>query len=464
MASKHPNQISAPSEARALADRQRKTADHGQPDPGGGTSRRTRWTRRTGPSRGTALLASIIAMCVLAGCGGSASKAVAPTSSTKDAQSTALTSPASGCGSVVLPAAQDPDGVLAALPAATRAMFAGYAFPVRKSSWSSWKPAHHGRYTVGIAWSQINSPFQLTVVNKIEAELKADPLIGKVILQSTSSFDVAQQIQQYQSLVQQKPNLIILEPLVGDAFIGPIDKAAAAGIPTISAEGEVPSTSSVNVQSNDYQSSAESAARLLQTLHGKGNVLLVHGITGTASDVNAFSAFDKELKLCPSVKVAGTITGGFVASQAKSATLEFLASHPEPIAGVMQSAIMAQGIMSAFQQDGRAMPIVDDIGPDRGSIGYWLSHRQAYQGVGTGLGPESLGETIANVALGMLEGRGIKVTDVTNQLPLLTDQNLTQWAQPGWSLSTPGEATGPPDSFVTEAQLGPLFNHPAVTK
>jgi ribose transport system substrate-binding protein len=365
---------------------------------------------------------------------------------------------------VVLPAPKDPDGVLAALPAATRAMFAGYAFPVRKSAWSSWKPAHHGRLTIGIAWSQINSPFQLTVVNEIESELKADPLVGKVILQSTSSFDVSQQIQQYESLVQQKPNLIIIEPLVGDAFVGPVNKAAAAGIPTVSAEGEIPTTASVNVQSNDYQSSAESAARLLQIIHGKGNVLLVHGITGTATDVDASAAFAKELKLCPSVKVAGTITGGFVASQAKSATLEFLASHPEPIAGVMQSAIMSDGIMSAFAQDGRTMPTVDDIGPDRGSIGYWLSHRKTYQGVGTGLGPESLGETIANVTLGMLEGRGIKLTDVTNQLPLLTDQNLTQWAQPGWSLSTPGEAIGPPDSFVTEAQLGPLFNHAAAAK
>lgn len=417
--------------------------------------------RRLRTSRILVLLGLAALAGGLAACGGG----TGPTTPAGPLRTVALTPPATGCGSVVLPKAIDPDGVLAALPARYQKAYAGYATPVRRSLWANWKPKHGPPYTVGIQWAQLNNPFQLAVANTIKAKLEADPEIGKVTLQSTgSSVDIPQQIAQFTSLLRQRPDLIVVEPLIGDAFIPSVKAAAKAGIPTVAVQGDIQTPYSVNVQSNDYQASAQSGARAMRLIGGKGNVLVVHGIPSTATDDKAMAAFKAEMKLCPGVKAVGEIEGNFVGAQAKTETLKFLATHPQKIAAALPAAIMATGVMSGFQQAGRQMPVVDNIGPDRGALGYWLAHRTTYAGVGTGLGPESLGTTTASVVLRMLQGQGVQVTDVTNSLPVLSTANLDRWAQPGWTLATTGEASGPADGFANDAYLNPLFAHGAPPK
>ena len=111
---------------------------------------------------------------------------------------------------------------------------------------------------------------------------------------------------------------------------------------------------------------------------------------------------------CPRVKRVGDVYGNFIDVNAKSETLKYLATHPQKIDGVIQAGTMTGGIMGAFQQSGRPMPVVDDVGPMKASTGYWLNHRGAYHGVGMAFGPKSMGSAGASVALRMLEGQGPK--------------------------------------------------------
>ena len=48
------------------------------------------------------------------------------------------------------------------------------------------------------------------------------------------------------------------------------------------------------------------------------------------------------------------------------------------------------------------------------------------------------------VALAMLEGRGVKITDVPFAPPVITSANLSQWVVPGWTTSTNALGDGPP--------------------
>ena len=36
----------------------------------------------------------------------------------------------------------------------------------------------------------------------------------------------------------------------------------------------------------------------------------------------------------------------------------------------------------------------------------------------------------------MLEGRGVKITDVPFGPPVITEANLNQWVLPGWTINT----------------------------
>lgn len=368
--------------------------------------------------------------------------------------------PASGCGSVPTPQPEDPDGAVASLEASYQDDYAGYQSPVRESMWKDWKPSHDAPYDVAIAYGQLTTDFQVRTLDALRSELEENPDIGKVSVVTTGNqVNVAQQLQQFSSLLQDKPDLMIVEPLA-EALDRSAATAAEMGIPTISVQNTTSSKYAVNIQTNNYGSAAQAASVILRMLNGRGNVLLVHGLEMTTVDKQTFAAVSAALENCPDVKVAGEISGNFVPTVAASETQKFLATHPGEIDAVFQTGGMAPGIINAFERAGRSVPIVADVGAMKGSLGYWIDNKADYTGFGQGLPPEDFGRAVANVAAGMLDGDGLKVSDVTAQMPAITDENLGEWAQTDWTLNTPGIADGPGDSFLAPSFLNGLFENP----
>lgn len=423
---------------------------------------------RTIRQRSIALLFATIALAAsatLAACGGSGGGG-GSSSGTAGASASPADQPApkSGCGSYSLRPPPDPQGILAKLGPAYQQAYAGSTTPIQRSAWANWKPSHGPPYTVGIVWNELSNDYQVAQTNYMKSMLSKDPMVGKVMFQATGGVDVGQEIQLFNSMLQKKPDIIIVEPLTGESFTTPANNAAKQGVPTISVMSTIPSKYAVNIHPNDQYNGAVTMAKLMQIIHGKGNVFMMHAIPGETEEINTTTAAKAVLKNCSDVKLIGEAYGSYSAAQAKSETLKFLATHPQKVDAVFQTAVMAPGIMSAFQQVGRPVPPVNDIGNNKASLGYWYQHRGQYHGVAAALGAESGAAANVGVALRMLAGEGIKVTDVQHPSTLVTDKNLGQWAQPGWTLTTPGIADGPPNSFMTDSFLNGLFEHGANPK
>lgn len=393
---------------------------------------------------------------VLAACGGSVqSGGSAPTGSTV---AVSADPPASGCGSFTAPAVKDPDGVVAQLPPELRDRYAGYPYTVRKSAWSDWKPKHDPPYTVGVQWAQLSTDFQVQVSKGIVEDLKKNPDIGNVIFQSTgNNLDVGQQLAQTRAMLLKNPDLIILEELQPNAFEGVIDEAGQRGIPVIVPVDSVPSKYAVNVNYNVWQQPAASASVVVREMGGKGNLLVVRSIPGVGADEAAADAYDEILSHCPGIKKAGEVYGNFVVSTAKSETLKFLATHPQQMDGVLQTAVMAPGIISAFEQTGRTVPPVQDVTMMKASSAYWRDHRPDYRGAGMGFAVGDFAQTVADIAGRMLAGDGIQTTDVLGDAPVVTDANLDDWSDPSWTERTPGVAPGPTGGYMKPGQLDAFF-------
>jgi ribose transport system substrate-binding protein len=396
------------------------------------------------------------------GCGGGGTSATsAGTQSDEPASSVPIRQMERGCGSMPLPAPKDPDGVLASLPARYHDTYAGYIGNIRRSPWASWKPKHGPPYKVAISYALLSNTYQSDALDVLKAELEKNPDVGEVVVRTLSSVNVPEQIQQFNSLLQTNPDIIIAEPLQAEPFVPLVNRAAAKGIPTIVLQGSIPTPNAVNVQANNYVAAGQAAAGMVQLLGSKGNVLLMHGFPTVDVDAQEFEGFRAVLARCPGIKVVGETLGAFSPATAKEQTLKFLATHPVPVHGVLQTALMSAGIMSGFEQTGRDMPVVTDIAAQKGSLGYWRENRGDYQGVGIGLGAAPISLAVAGTVRRMLDGRGPKLTDLTDRLPLITDENLDDWAEPGWTLRTPGQADGPENEFLTEEYLDPLFNAPS---
>ncbi|UGS34514.1 hypothetical protein DSM104329_00892 [Capillimicrobium parvum] len=409
-----------------------------------------------------AVIGGIVALAaVSAGCGSSGSDTTAGSAATaastapSGTTTTAATSGsgkaalASNCGPISTQAPADPDGMLGAFDAGVKEQFGGYPETVHKSVWTDWKPSHAAPYKVGVLWAQLSNPVQSEGFKQAQAAAKAVPGVEEVVPLVTSSGKLTDQIQQYNSLVRQKVDVIILQPLSPGAFAQPIAAAAKAGIPTITiAGGAVDSANAINLNQNFYRDSQVMASRLVNNMGGKGNVLIVRGVPGFSQDTISGRAYEDMLKSCSDVTVAGKVVGMYTPSVAKAEVLKFLATHPGKIDGVAQAGTMAPGIIEAFEQAGRPVPPVMEPLPAGGTLVYWKDHLPDYHGLAVGY-PQTT-PIIQDTLARMFDGNGPKISEILIPTVGVDDGNLDQFIKPGWTDKTEDVAVVP-DALVPKS-------------
>jgi ribose transport system substrate-binding protein len=407
-------------------------------------------------------LALAAAACMITACG--STSAAAGTAVKGVAVLKNYSPPDNGCASFSAQLPKDPQGLLASLDATHRDAYEGYsafdpgAVKVLPSTWANWKPHHGPPYTVGISWSALVSDFQVQTVNLLKSELMKAGF--RVVLRTTSQIDIGQQLTQFHSLVLDNPDFIILEAPTPDAFAGVINQAAGRGIPTLSFSGYVDSPNVINLDTNFYLAHAQMTSALAGVLGGKGNILYLHGVSGVTADADAQAAWDQILKHCPGLQKAGDVYGGFSDSLAKGQLLTYLATHPQPINGVVATAGMTVGATEAFMQTGRPVPVITDFGPTSGRLGYWNDHK-TFPYVAAAFPPAAAAGGMVDVAQRVLGGQGLKMNLLVDRSPLITNFNAGAWAEPSWTLSTPGVPTGTRDAEFSDSYLAAFFARPA---
>jgi ribose transport system substrate-binding protein len=401
---------------------------------------------------------AMVATVLLAACGGSNNNSSGGSSSTSG--SATLASSASGSGSAsCVPAAptslpKDVDGIAATLTGAAKSAIAGYPGAVYKSPWSSFKPKGGAPWKIGFSNNQA-SLYGTGILNGLKSAQAANP--GKVssivALTPAKPNDVTTQIQQMRSLLQQNVDIIYTLLSSPTALNSVIDQAAKQGVPVISIAGQSSDKHAINLQPNPTQLGYYGAAGLVNAMGGKsGNVLVVQAIPGLTYNTQVLQSGLPVLKAC-GMKIVGTVAGAFDPATAKTAVLQFLASHPGKIDGVFQVSGMTPGIITAFQQVGRKVPPVGDINPGAPSLVYWSKNQSTYHGSGVAISPERTGEYTMNLGLSLLGGRGVKITDVPFAPPVITDKNLSEWVEQGWTSSTAAQANGPASALPIKALI-----------
>ena len=149
--------------------------------------------------------------------------------------------------------------------------------------------------------------------------------------------------------------------------------------------------------------------------------------------------------------------GNFQPPVAKQQTLTFLSSHPQKVAGAVQTAGMTSGVAQAFQQTGRPQPVQGNSAPVAGDLAYWAANKGTYKSVATATGPQDLGRVTAYTVSNLLNGKGPKVSVITQPSVVIDESNLDQFVVAGAAPTSQAtiETNGQwlPDTF-----LAPLFS------
>ena len=354
--------------------------------------------------------------------------------------------------------------MLAGASADVLAGFNGYPVAIHASPWANFKPNESPPWVIGWAWNELNA-YGTGNRAGIQAQFDTYQKLGLVksyipTLTNTAN-GAQQQAQQIRTDVQKHVDIIISALTSSTALNGVIQEAAKANIPVVSVSGTSTDPHSVNIQGNPYLLGAQTATALVNIMKHKGSVFVVDGVPGLSIATYSLAAAKAVFAKCPDIKIVGEAVGNFSESTAKSVTLQFLATHPGTVDGVWQDSSEAQGVISAFEQTGRPVPPVADTSADLSSLAYWLHHQKdGYQGTGNGDPAQRMGAASFDVAIRMLEGQGVKYTDIPIIPPLITNDNLSQWVPASWNESVAQTAEGPDGSWAPDSYLNNFFTHP----
>ena len=211
------------------------------------------------------------------------------------------TSTSGGCGTVPYVAPDAPNHVLSTLPKAYAASYTGFTdYPIVKSAWANWKPKKKSGFNVQIVWLPENNPVDNAELDAVVGALQASGKVKTIQVQQPSSdTDVAGQLQELQTAIDRKPNLIIAIPISPTAAAPLVDQAGKEGIPTVVPSIGLPGPYDVSVYTNVYLSVAAATADVARDAGGTGSFLAVAGVPGVPNTVDAVNAWTDVLKRAP---------------------------------------------------------------------------------------------------------------------------------------------------------------------
>jgi ribose transport system substrate-binding protein len=177
------------------------------------------------------------------------------------------------------------------------------------------------------------------------------------ILDSNNKSDV--QLNQIDNVINLKPKAIIVAAVDFDAVVPGVEKAKAAGIPTIAFDRQIKGTTvgltSVAGAVEIGQIAADQAADLLKARYGqvKGNVLEITGDPGDAYSVSLREGFDGKMKAFPDVKLVTKPAMQWEPTNAANVAQDQLQAVPNTDLIFYHSGYLASAVTAVVQAGGK---------------------------------------------------------------------------------------------------------------
>lgn len=169
--------------------------------------------------------------------------------------------------------------------------------------------------------------------------------------------DPVKQVQQMQTLIQQKVDAIILWPINAQAIIPEIKKAQAAGIPVIITNSPIDEAGRQHMTAYtgpDNKAEGKAAGEMMaKALGGKGTIVEITGLPGYQTTLDRMAGFREAIANYPDMKIIDSQPGDFDRSKAQKVMENFLTKHAKFDGLYAAEDNMAAGAISALKDAGR---------------------------------------------------------------------------------------------------------------
>ena len=199
--------------------------------------------------------------------------------------------------------------------------------------------------------SHMSNAFTATVAESMTAASKA---IGAELIISEASQDINKQVSQIESVVNQKVNVIIVEPVSTNGVIPAIEAAEKAGIKVIVFNQQIsdPSKATTFVGVSNDTLGALEMKRAVEDLGGKGNIAILLGPLGSEAQIGRSKGYSDVLANYPDINVVFEETAEWTTENGLRLAENWLQTGTRIDAFVCQNDGMALGAVKAVEDKG----------------------------------------------------------------------------------------------------------------
>lgn len=235
-----------------------------------------------------------------------------------------------------------------------------------------------GGKTYFVAFSQCNNaePYRAA-----QNELLTRICSGKKDIKLTitdGQQDNSKQIAQIETLILQKPDLLIVAPNERAPLTAVMGKAVAAGIPTICLERDIAEPNYTTYIACDNRAIGRMAGQFivdrLTKKYGRpeGKIVEIRGLLGVEGEINRYGGAHEVFDKSPGIKVVHEAVADWLQAKGRERMVEILRAQPRIDAVYGHNDPMAVGAYLAAQELGREKEMffvgVDGLGGPSGGI------------------------------------------------------------------------------------------------
>ena len=158
-------------------------------------------------------------------------------------------------------------------------------------------------YTIGVLEPNLAIPHFVAQAYGFTDE--AQKMGMKVIMYDAGEHkNVAKQVSQMEDLIANKVDVIAFVPGTSVTAMAQVDQALAAGIPVVNVNimSEHPKVLG-RIRSDDYETGKMQGEFIVSALKGKGNVVMMSGVSGNSAFINRAKGFQDVVAKHPDIKI-----------------------------------------------------------------------------------------------------------------------------------------------------------------
>lgn len=206
------------------------------------------------------------------------------------------------------------------------------------------------KIVIGISMLSMQNEFIVNISD--EMQKKAEELGAELIIVDAERSPL-KQIEQVESFIAQKVDVIILNPCEYEASSPAVTKALAANIPIVNVNSATKVQPTAFVGSNDVESGRIAMKFIAEKLGGKGNIVMIQGLNGQAAQIQREQGAKEILEQFPGLNMIAQQTAEWDRAKSMDLMQNWIQSYGTKINAVFaHNDEMGLGAVKALQDAG----------------------------------------------------------------------------------------------------------------